>query len=148
MAAGQVTVFDRALPKLADGTFDLNTQAFRVALTTNAQAIAASFAGASTNALYADLTAEVVGTGYTAGGEVLDVTGWTRSGAIVSFTADPTTWAALTATMKYAVIYLDGGSDDLLAFFDLETTDGTGRTSSGGDFTINWTGSVFTLTRA
>lgn len=147
MAAGQVIVPNIALEKLGDGTFDLDTQAFNVVLCGDGQALAPTFAGTSGNALYSDLTDEVVGSGYTTGGEALAVTGWTRSGAIISFTADPTTWEALTASMKWAVIVLDGGAGDILAYFDLETTDPTGRTSAGGDFTINWTGSVFTLTR-
>lgn len=147
MAAGQVIVLDRALRKLADGTFDLDSQSFKVALLGDDQALAASFAGGSGNALYSDLTDEVVGSGYTAGGASLVSPAWTRLGAVVSFTADPTVWTSLTAQMKYAAIYLDGGAGDILCYFDLETTDPSGRTSSGGDFTINWTGSVFTLTR-
>lgn len=150
MAAGAVTVLNIALEKLGDGTFDLDSDAFCVVLTTNAQALGATFAGASTNAVYADLTAEVIGTGYTAGGETLAGVAWTRSGAVVTFSADSSVWDALTATMKYAVICKEvaGVPTDILGIVDLETTNADGRISAGGDFIINWTGGLFTLSRA
>lgn len=148
MAAGNVTVLNVALDKLGRKVFDLDADSFNVVLTTNAQALSASFTGSSGQARYADLTAEVVGTGYTAGGEPLGDATWTRSGAVLTFAAPATTWDALTATMKYAVICLATGTKDILAIVDLETTDAAGRTSAGGDFIINWTGGLFTLTRA
>lgn len=150
MAAGPVTVFDRALTKIGAGLIDLDSDTFAVVLTTNAQAIGASFAGASTNAVYSDLTAQVVGTGYTAGGDPMTGVTWTRSGGVVTFNADASAWSALTATMKYAVIVRTTGGtpSDLLAFVDLETGDPAGRSSAGGDFIINWTGGLFTLSRA
>lgn len=148
MAAGNVTVLNVGIEKLGEGVFNLDADDFNVVLTTNAQALSAAFTGASGQALYSDLTAEVVGTGYTAGGEPLAGVNWSRSGAVLTFSADPTTWEALTATMKYAVICMATGSKDILAIVDLETTDSAGRTSAGGDFIINWTGGLFTLTRA
>lgn len=148
MAAGKVTVLNVALEKLGEGVFNLDADDFNVVLATNAQALSAAFTGTSGQALYSDLTAEVVGAGYTAGGEPLAASSWTRSGAVLTFAADPTTWSALTATMKYAVICLATGTKDILAIVDLETTDTAGRTSAGGDFIINWTGGLFTLTRA
>lgn len=148
MAAGIVTVLDRALTKIGAGTIDLDTDSFKVALCTKVQALDATFAGASGDARYSDLTAEVVGTGYIAGGAALANDAWTRAGGIVSFTADPTSWTALTATMKYAVIYKVGGNGDILAIVDLETTDADGRVASNTDFIINWTSGLFTLARA
>lgn len=148
MAAGNVTVLNVALEKLGEGVFNLDADDFNVVLTTQAQALSASFTGASGQALYADLTAEVVGAGYTAGGNPMSGVTWTRSGAVLTFAADPSTWSALTATMKYAVICLATGSEDILAVVDLEATDPAGRASAGGDFIINWTGGLFTLTRA
>jgi hypothetical protein len=148
MAAGIVTVIDRALTKIGAGVIDLDTDSFKVALCTKDQALGPTFAGASTDARYSDLTDEVVGSGYTAGGAVLSNDAWTRASGIVSFTADPTGWTALTATMKYAVIYKDGGNGDILAVVDLETTDADGRVASNTDFIINWTSGLFTLARA
>lgn len=153
MAAGPVTVLDVALEKLGAGLINLETDAFAVVLTTSAQALTAAFTGTSGEALYSDLTAEVSGTGYNAGGEALGNPDWTRSGAVVTFSADNTQWDTLTATMKYAVICrMDAASPpapaDILAIVDLEEDNPTGRASAGGDFIINWSSALFTLTRA
>ena len=81
MAAGNWTVFNRAKLKLANGTFDLDTNTFKMALTTSSQALADTFAGTSTDCRYADLTAEVAsGGGYTTGGKTLSATWTTRRG--------------------------------------------------------------------
>jgi hypothetical protein len=144
MAAGSWTVFNIAKEKLADGVFDLDTQTFKMMLCTDAQALDATFAGTSTDCRYADLTAEVVGTGYTAGGKTLTCT-WVRSTGTVTFDCDDQAWTSSTITAKYAVIYADNTNDDLLCFCDLET--GGGSLSSVADtFTvaINASG-VFTL---
>jgi hypothetical protein len=144
MPAGNWTVFNIAKEKLADGVFDLDTQTFKMALLTDAQAIGATFGGTSTDCRFADLTAQVVGTGYTAGGKTLTCT-WVRSTGTVTFDCDDQAWTASTITAKYAVIYADNTNDDLLCFCDLET--GGGSLSSVADtFTvaINASG-VFTL---
>lgn len=146
MAAGKVTVLDIAEERFGLAGWNLRTDSFKVALTTSAQAIAADFAGASGNATYADLTAEVVGTGYTATGKALGNPTWTRVDSVTSFSADAVTWAGLDATFKYGVIYrvADGR---ILAFFDMDTASPTGRTVAAADFTINWTGKLFDLAR-
>lgn len=150
MAAGQITVLNIALLKLVTGGFNLNADDYRIVLTTKDQPLTAAFVGASTQALYSDLTDEVVGAGYTAGGIVIDSTNATLSGDVVTFSADPATWPSASLTAKYAVICKDnaGSPVDILAFFDLEVTDPDGRTSNGGDLTINFTGGLFTQTRA
>lgn len=152
MAAGPVTVLDVALRKLGAGVIDLDTDAFVVVLTTSAQALAAAFTGGSGEALYSDLTAEVIGDGYATGGTPLANPLWTRSGAVVTFSADSTEWDGLTATMKYAVVCKTNTASppaptDILAIVDLEQDDPDGRISGGGAFIINWTGGLFTLTR-
>lgn len=148
MAAGIVTVLDLALRKIGAGTIDLDTDAFKVALCTNAQALSATFSGTSTDARYADLTGEVVGTGYTAGGASLSNVTWNRAAGVVTFGADPTSWTTLTATAKYAVVYKTTGNKDILSIVDLETTDPAGRAVAGADLTINWTSGLFNLQRA
>lgn len=152
MATGPVTVLNVAVEKFGEAVFDLEGGSYRVVLTTSAQAIGAGFTGTSGQALYSDLTAEVIGDGYTPGGQPLAATSWSRSGAVATFDANSTAWASLTATMKYAVIVLSDGEDPfelshILAYFDLEVDEPTGRTSAGGDFIINWSDGLFTLTR-
>ncbi len=144
MAAGDFIVFNIAKLKLANGAFDLDTQTFRMALTTDAQSLTAAFAGASTDCRYSDLTAEVVGTGYTLGGKTLLAT-WTRLGGTVTFDCNDQEWPASTFDAKYAVIYADNANEDLLCFCDLNS--GGGMVSVNDEtliIAINASG-VFTL---
>ncbi|HRE44771.1 MAG TPA: hypothetical protein PKY87_12490 [Terricaulis sp.] len=134
MPAGPWIVFDRAKEKLADGVFDLDGHTFKVALCLATQAIAADFAGASTDARYADLTHELAnGDGYATGGATLSGVTWNRSGGTVTFDCADPQWESMTKTgIKYAVIYSDTATNkDLLAVCELDTggtiavTDGT-----------------------
>lgn len=146
MAAGSWTVFNIAKEKLMDGTFDLDTNTFKMALTTSSQALDATFAGTSTNAQYSDLTAEVAsGGGYTTGGKTLTCT-WARSSGTITFDCDDQAWTTSTITARYAVIYADNaGVDDLLCFCLLDSTPADVSTISGTlTVTINASG-VFTL---
>lgn len=148
MAAGNFTILNIAKPKIGNGLIDLDTHTFKIALCENGQALAANFIGASTDGRYADLTDEVPnGTGYTTGGETLANVTWAGGTGTVTFDADPTTWVAATFTAKYAVIYDDTAANkDILGFVDLETTDPAGRSSAGGDFTLQWPTGIFTAT--
>jgi hypothetical protein len=144
MAAGAWTVFNIAKEKLADGVFDLDTQTFKMALCTDAQALAATFAGTSTDCRYADLTAEVAnGGGYTTAGKTLSCT-WVRSTGTVTFDCDDQAWTSSTITAKYAVIYADNTNDDLLCFCELDTVTNVSTVSGTLTVAINASG-VFTL---
>lgn len=144
MAAGPWQVFRRAKTKIANGTFDLDTQTFKMALTQVAQALTDDFAGTSTDCRYADLTNEVPnGSGYTTGGKTLTQT-WTRSGDTVTFDCDDQAWTSSTITAKYAVIYADNTNDDLLAFMELDTGGSVSTTNGTLTVQINASG-VFTL---
>lgn len=146
MAAGPVTVLDVALPKLS-GDFDLGADAFKVALCGASQELDAGFTGGSGDALYSDLTDEVVGDGYTAGGADLNNVSWTLVGSEAVFAADPSTWVGAVFTAKYAVIYRPAGAGEILAIVDLDVG-GSGRAVSGTDFILNWTSDLFVLRRA
>jgi hypothetical protein len=144
MAAGAWTVFNIAKEKLADGVFDLDTQTFKMMLCTDAQALAATFAGTSTDCRYADLTAEVAnGGGYTTGGKTLSCT-WVRSTGTVTFDCDDQAWTSSFITAKYAVIYADNTNDDLLCFCELDTVTSVSTVAGTLTVTINASG-VFTL---
>ncbi|MGU3456560.1 hypothetical protein ACLBV5_09625 [Brevundimonas sp. M1A4_2e] len=148
MAAGTFTVLDIAKKKLVDGTFDLDTHTFKAALVTNVQALAASFAGTSTDGRYADLTAQVAsGNGYTTGGATLTGVTLNRSGATVTFTSSAPSWSNATFTAKYVVVYDDSDANKgILGFMDLETGNGSGVSPSNGTLTVNWNASgMFTL---
>lgn len=148
MAAGPFTVFNIAKLKLLNGTHDLDTHVYKMALVTNAQSIDATFAGTSADARYADLTAQVAnGSGYTTGGKTLTMA-VSRSTGTVTVDCDDQSWTSSTFSAKYAVIYNDSApSKDLLGFVDLETGVASGLSPSNGtlSITINASG-LFTLT--
>ena len=107
------------------GVHDLDTDTIKIALYTSSATLgAATTAYSSTN--------EVVGTGYTAGGNtltgaVISVDGTT---ALVDF-ADPT-WADSTITARGALIYNASKSNKALAVLDF----GADKTSAAGNFTV------------
>jgi hypothetical protein len=91
----------------------------------------------------ADVTNEVAGTGYSAGGESLTSVTLTQAGGTITFDAGNVTWASSTITARAAVIYDDSLTDDpLIAYVDF----GADKSSSNGDFVITWDASgIFSL---
>lgn len=81
---------------------------------------------------------EVTGTEYTAGGKTLTNKAFSTSGAVALFDAADVTWASSTITARYAVLYINDatspGDDGLICCIDF----GADRSSSSGDFTIEW----------
>lgn len=86
-----------------------------------------------------DVTNEVSGTGYTAGGKLLanktitrdDTQNWSV------YDADDSIWPNSTITARAAIIYLDTGTpatSTLLTFADLVVD----KSSNGGDFVVQW----------
>lgn len=101
---------------------------FKVALYTNA----ASFTGATT--AYTTVN-EVVGTGYTAGGNTLTNVTPTTSGTTAFADFADTTWAAATITARGAMIYNSSAAGNpAVAILDF----GSDKTSTDGDFTIQF----------
>lgn len=88
----------------------------------------------------ADVTGEVTGTGYTAGGATLvnAAVSYVSDGNITVLDADDVTWTNATITARYAVIYDDNGATDadklLLGYVDF----GQDVSSTNGDFKIVW----------
>ncbi len=91
----------------------------------------------------ADVTNEVVGTGYSAGGESLTSVTLTQSGGTITFDADDVTWTSSTITARGAVVYDDSLTNDpLIAYIDF----GADKSSSSGDFVLSFNASgIFTL---
>ena len=116
--------------EILGGDFDFSsgtTQVFKIALFTSSATL-----GATTTA-YAT-TNEVVGTGYSAGGNTLTISANPASTGTTAFLdfAD-TTWATATITARGALIYLsNGGTNPAVAVLDF----GSDKTSTAGDFTI------------
>lgn len=87
-----------------------------------------------------DVTNEVAGTGYTAGGKALTsaTIGYTGSTNVLKFDADDVVWSGATITARYAVIYDDFPSGDgakpLLVFIDF----GADVTATAAAFTVSF----------
>ena len=109
------------------GEHDLDTDVIKLALYTSAATLSAATTVYSTSD-------EVVGTGYTAGGNTLagatvSLTGTT---AFVDFT--DTTWSTATITARGALIYNSSKSDKAIAVLDF----GSDKTSTAGHFTVQF----------
>lgn len=117
-----------------DGTVNLVTDTIKVMLVTSTYVPLIR-----THIFKSDVTNEVSGTGYTAGGMTL--TGKSATQDNVNdrgvFTAGTLTWSTSTITARGAVIYKDTGistTSILVGYVDF-TSD---KMSSGGDFVITW----------
>lgn len=139
MAAGSWTFTNGARTKLVDGTFDLDTDTFKMALFLSTSNIGA----ASTT--YAGLTNEHANAnGYTTGGSSVTVS---LSGT-TTVTVDSTdvTWTASGGSIvaRFAVIYEVSGN--VLCYCLLDSTPADVTTTTGNTFTVAIHASgVFTL---
>lgn len=113
--------------ELLGGVHDLDTDTIKLALFTSAATLGATTTAYST-------TNEVVGAGYTAGGNTLTspVISLDGTTAIVDF-AD-TTWASATITARGAVVYNASKANRAIAVLDF----GSDKTSTSGDFTVSF----------
>jgi hypothetical protein len=109
------------------GEHDLDTDVIKIALYTSAATLSAATTAYTTSD-------EVVGTGYTAGGNTL-------AGATVSLTGttafvdfSDTTWTTATITARGALIYNSSKSDKAIAVLDF----GSDKTSTAGSFTVQF----------
>ena len=125
-------VYNNFKKNIMNGNIDLDNDTIKVALVTSAYT-----PNIDTDEDFADVTNEVSGTGYTAGGNTLANTAVTADTTDDEgvFDADDTTWTTSTITARGAVIYKDTGTPGtswLIGYLDF-TTD---QASSAGDFTI------------
>lgn len=86
-----------------------------------------------------DVTGEVSGTGYTAGGQSLANKAVVVDTAndVAKYDADDVTWTGTTITARGAVLYVDTGTpttSDLICYIDFASN----KTTSAGDFVIQW----------
>lgn len=98
---------------------------FKIALYTSSATL-----GASTTAY--TTSNEVVGTGYTAGGNTLTSVTPTSSGTTAFTDFADTTWSSSTITARGALIYNSSQADKAVIVLDF----GSDKSSSSGDFTI------------
>ena len=147
-AAGKWKLYHSAKEYIGDGTIDLDSHTFKIALfqsTSNANTL--------TNVNLGDLTNQVAGSfGYTTGGNTLGSVTWTNSSGTVTFDAADTSWTASggSITARFAVIYDDTDANDcLLAVCLLDTAPADVTASSGNNLNINFNASgIFTVSGA
>jgi hypothetical protein len=126
-------IFNRALEQLARGTIDFDTDTFKVLLTTSTYT-----ENKDTHDFRDDVTNEVVGSGYTAGGNTCTVTVTIDTvNDRVDISLGGTTWPTSTITARKAVYYKSRGgaasADEVIAVNDF----GSDVVSTGGTFTLN-----------
>lgn len=120
---------------VANGSIDLDTDTIKVML------VNASYTpDQDTHTKRSDVTNEITGTAYVAGGETLagkTVTADNTNNR-AAFDANDVTWTTATFTARGAVLYKSRGgaasADELLCYLDF----GSDKSVSGGDFTIQW----------
>jgi hypothetical protein len=129
-------IYDSAVNDIATGLIDLDTDTFWVMLTTSTYT-----ANKQTHAKRSDVTNEVSGTGYSAGGQVVTATVTPdTANDRVNVTFSTVTWPTSTITARYCVVYKRRGglssADNLLFLGDF----GSNISTTGGTFTLTFTG--------
>jgi len=129
------TVYGSAIKSLGEGLFDFTVDELKVMLTS------ASYTPDQDAHQYkSDVTDEITGTGYTAGGLALAGIAWTYNATDnrMELTADPSTWDDATFTARYAVVYKNNGgiaaTSPLLSYLDF----GADRSPAAIPFTLTW----------
>lgn len=111
--------------ELLGGIHDLDTDVIKIALFTSAATLSAA------TTTYA-VTNEVVGTGYTAGGNTLTGAVITLSGTTAFVDFADSTWASATITANGALIYNSSKANRAIAVLAF----GGDKTSTAGDFVV------------
>jgi hypothetical protein len=136
-------LYGSAIPKAFNKEIDLDTDTIKVALCTSTYTPAQD-----THDYFNDITNEVTGTGYTAGGATLasKTVTYTAGTNVFKFDAADTAWTTSTITARYAIVYGSTGTastSPLICYIDF----GENITSTEGTFTIQWdAGGIFTVT--
>lgn len=126
-------IFNRALELWARGNIDFDTDSFKVMLTTSSYA-----EDKDAHDFRNDVTNEITGTGYTAGGNSVTVSvTLDTANDRVDISLGGTTWPSSTLTARKAVYYKARGgassADELVAVNDFSSD----VTTSNGTLTLN-----------
>ena len=125
-------IYNSLLRYLITGAVDLDTDNFKCMLVTS------SYAASKSHPFRSDITNEVVGSGYTAGGNVATptVAAVNNTSNLQDTTWVIAAWTTSTITARGAVIYKARGgassADELVGYLDFITD----QVSSGGTFTV------------
>ena len=127
-------IYNSFFTDLSKGAIDLDTDTLKLMLVTSA------YTPTKTHAKRSDITNEVTGTGYTAGGATLANVTVTQDNTndLAKFDADDVSWATSTITARGAVLYKARGgaasADELVKYFDF----GSDQSSVGAAFTVQF----------
>ena len=110
---------------LGDQDFDANT--FKLALFTSAASLSSGTTAYSTSA-------EVSGTGYTAGGNTLSIVTVATDGSVAIVDVSNTEWTSASFTTRGGLIYNSSKSDSAVAVLDF----GGNKQVENGTFTIQF----------
>lgn len=130
-------IYNSFFEDLANNDIDLGADTFKLMLVTSAYT-----PDADAHDFRDDVTNEVMGTGYTAGGATLANVSVTQDNTndLAKWDADDVTWADSTITARGAVLYKSTGNattDRLVKYFDF----GSDQISSGAAFTVQFNAS-------
>ena len=135
------TPYGQSFKSLGLGRFDFTTHTFKLLLTTSSYTPTFDL-----DEFRDDVTNEVTGTGYTAGGATLAGLSWVYDAANdrCQLSCDPVTWTSATFTARRGVIYRSTGTaatDPLLSWVDF----GANASPSGIDFTLTFPNGIYRL---
>ena len=144
MAQGDLTLFEEFAVQMGTSEHVFGTDVIKVALITTIPT------AADTTPTLSDYT-EVVGTGYTAGGEEITNDTYVEAAGVATFNGDNITWsqnALGPGTVKAALLYNDTHASDMaFAYVDMTADGSTAISLINGDISITWNGSgIFTTT--
>jgi hypothetical protein len=130
--------------KVFNKEIDLDTDVLKVALTTNAHT-----PNQDTHDYFNDITNEITGTGYTAGGQAVTGVTVTLTGAsnLITVDANDVAWTGATFTARNYHLYDSTPASDATRPLIQYETFGADTTVTGATFTLQWNASgIFTVT--
>lgn len=129
------TIYTSFKRDIMNGAIDLDTDTVKVMLVTSSYTVSAAHTKRS------DITNEVSGTGYTAGGVAIGSPTVTNVSTTGVFDGNDVSWTTSTITARGAVLYKSRGgassADELLCYLDF----GSDKVSTAGTFSIVWNAS-------
>lgn len=139
-----LTFYDHFLESLGDGTLDMDTDTFKLALLDNTHIFNAA------NTVFADVSGDEIaaGNGYVAGGNTLTTVTYAQTAGVVKFDSDDIIFTASggpIATSRFCALYDTTAANSLLALIDMDAdkTPGDGDTLT---IQIDAGNGVFTIT--
>lgn len=135
MPAGNFTLYNSFAEFIADGTIDLDSDTFKIAL------LDSGYTPNLAHDEWADVSGDEIanGAGYTTGGATLTGVTWNRTNGVATFDSDNQVWTASGGPIvaRYAVIYDDTTSGDkLIGYVLLDTAPADLTATDGNTFTV------------